>query len=99
MGSRVADNLAWFALFHMVVWAIPVISEISIGLFFEPGTAIYYHWYRIDWVLEAWLEVYVDIVGFGVVRGWTLLYSPVIWVLIKLITGKWRFIPWKKPVS
>lgn len=95
MGSRLLDALAWFAFFHVVVMAIPVFTETSRG-FFEPGTATYSELYQLDRVAEAWLEIYIDVVGFGVMGAWPLLYSPVIWLVIKFFTGKWKLLPWKK---
>lgn len=42
------------------------------------------------------LELYAEVVGFGVFELGVWLYSPLIWTFLYVLDGKPHFLPWAK---
>ena len=49
-----------------------------------------------DWRVSKPVELYFELVGYGVLEGGVLYYSPLIWVFLYIINGNPRFLPWAK---
>ena len=77
--DRFSNVLAWFAFFN---WGL-IILDIAFA----------YGVFPIDrWIVT---DVYVTLVGFGALEYGAIIYTPITWVLLYILTGKPRILPWK----